>query len=114
MPYFLNGAHVSQQWMMSWFGIVFSVLVFGFGASIIYLFLFNRRTRQSLHDLIAGSFVLKSDAPEGPVTVKIWRGHYVVVAILLMGAAVLPELVAPMAKNEFFKPLLALQQEIER
>lgn len=41
-----------------------------------YLFLFNRRTRQSLHDLAAGSFVVRR-AHAGPVPVApLWRGHF--------------------------------------
>ncbi|MFI5312143.1 MAG: RDD family protein, partial [Gemmatimonadales bacterium] len=41
-----------------------------------YLFLFNHGTRQSLHDLAAGSFVVHrthvGDVPVAPL----WRGHY--------------------------------------
>ena len=41
-----------------------------------YLFLFNRGTRQSLHDFAAGSFVVRG-SHEGVVpVVPLWRGHY--------------------------------------
>jgi len=114
VPFFLNGARLPQQVIMSWFGTLLAVLVFGFGASIIYLIIFNRRTRQSLHDLIVGSFVVKRDSPPVPVSATVWKGHYVVVAIVLIASAVLPQLLSPLARNEFFRPLLALQQQIQK
>lgn len=111
-PFFLNGARIPQQVIIAWYGTLFSILVFGFGASIIYLIVFNRRTRQSLHDLIVGSFVVKRDSAK--IIAKVWKGHYVVVAIFLIASAILPRLLSPLAKNEFFKPLLTLQQQIQK
>ncbi len=55
VPYFLNGVFVDPSAHISWL-IVF--LVFGVGISIGYLLLFNRRTRQSLHDLAVGAYVV--------------------------------------------------------
>src|ERR1700694_930957 len=43
VPFFLNQAHISPALLFSWVGTLFSVLVFGFGGSIIYLIIFNRR-----------------------------------------------------------------------
>lgn len=46
------------------------------GTGIIYFFLFNKGTKQSLHDLICGTFVIKA-ATEGPPDNKgVWKGHY--------------------------------------
>ena len=36
------------------------LILFGFGQAIVYLYIFNRRTRQSLHDLILGTFVTQT------------------------------------------------------
>lgn len=47
-----------------------------------YLFLFNRRSRQCIHDLMAGSYVVHSDAESVPDE-PIWRGHGI--ALLLIG-----------------------------
>jgi uncharacterized RDD family membrane protein YckC len=53
-----------------------------------YLFLFNRGTRQSLHDIAAGSFVVR-DSHEGAVpVVPFWRGHYVWIAACCAAVAV--------------------------
>src|SRR5579871_6571870 len=42
-------------------------LMTGGGVALIYLYLFNRRTRQSLHDLVVGSFVVKGNVKGVPV-----------------------------------------------
>jgi len=113
VPFFLNNSQLPPQLLASWIGTSFSVLVFGFGGSLIYLIIFNRRTRQSLHDLIVGSYVVKSNAPSSEVTIKIWKGHYLVVAFVLLASVVLPNLLfAKFGNSDFFKPLLLLQQKI--
>jgi hypothetical protein len=49
-PFFLNGAMLPPSTLMSPIGYVIGFIVFGIGASLpLY---FNRRTRQSLHDLV--------------------------------------------------------------
>lgn len=58
------------------------------GWSIVYLVLFNRRTRQSLHDLVAGTYVIRDYWFEpAPITARIWKGHFVVIALLFVLAA---------------------------
>lgn len=52
-------------------------LVFG------YLYIFNRVTRQSLHDVITGTFVVKKGA-NLPHTAYTWKVHYVIAVILLV------------------------------
>jgi uncharacterized RDD family membrane protein YckC len=115
VPFFLNGAHIPQEILFSWVGTVVSVLIFGFGSSIIYLILFNRRTRQSLHDLMVGSYVVKADTPQSPLNTTTWKGHYAVVALLFLCSAALPSVLsAKFGNSEFFKPLLSLQREIQK
>ena len=88
VPYFLNGAPFYVDLLRSWFGIVLTLLVFGVGLSIVYLFIFNRRTRQSLHDLAVGSYVVKTEAGTAPLLLGApWRGHFVVVAVIMILAA---------------------------
>jgi len=66
---------------------------FGFSISTVYLYVFNRRTRQSLHDLVAGSIVVKAAEPARKVSVVTWRGHYVATAIILVAATTVPNFV---------------------
>jgi hypothetical protein len=83
-------------------------ILFGFGDAIVYLYIFNRRTRQSLHDLIVGTFVTQTTPrrtynlhdliaavfvsqrpPPGQVVGSIWRPHLIVVGVWLVLVSVL-------------------------
>ena len=114
IPFFLNGAQFSQAAIMSWVGVLVSILLFGLGGSILYLIVFNRRTRQSLHDLIVGSFVVRRNSPVAPITATTWKGHYVVVAIILIGSAALPIVGSALANKPFFKTIMAVQATVEK
>ncbi len=49
----------------------------------VYLYIFNRVTRQSLHDIIAGTFVVKKGANQ-PHPERTWKVHYIVAIILFV------------------------------
>jgi uncharacterized RDD family membrane protein YckC len=116
LPYFLNGAPIPLRLLKSGGGILFSEAVFGLGLAIVYLIVFNGKTRQSLHDLVVGSYVVRagSEAAEKP---KIWAGHYVVVAVILILAGVIPLLLAGLVEKWMPKDLVtayeAMLQEPE-
>lgn len=78
------------------------------GVAIFYLYVFNRRTRQSLHDLAVGSYVVRvNEAPAMARFARMWRGHWVVLAVLavlVLAAPVIGSQVAPAQ----FKPLQTL------
>jgi uncharacterized RDD family membrane protein YckC len=94
VPYFLNGL---------WFDVdtaapgpleyLLFVVVFGGLGAIAYLFVFNRRTRQSLHDIAVGSFVVRSPATVVPDSLSTPRLHLILVgcwlALLAPGLAIL-------------------------
>ena len=54
-----------------------SVVVFGLGGALAYLYAFNRRTRQTLHDLVTGTYVLEAGGP-AEIDERIWRPHLAV------------------------------------
>jgi uncharacterized RDD family membrane protein YckC len=114
VPYFLNNAIVPVSIIFSWIGTVFGILTLGFGCATIYLIIFNRRTRQSLHDIVAGTFVVKRSSGEAPLRKTTWPGHLLVVGLLIVVFAALPRLLAPLINNSFFKPLLIAADHIER
>jgi len=52
--------------------------------TIVYLYVFNRSTHQSLHDLISGTFVVKT-LPKGKVAAPaIWELHYGLATVLVL------------------------------
>ena len=62
------------------------------GLGVFYLLLFNRHTRQGLHDLIAATFVVKKGAVPYVIAAPLPRVHWYVLAglfVLLAGAVIL-------------------------
>lgn len=112
VPFFLNGAIIPPSIIASPFGHLLGLLVFGFGGAIIYLYIFNRRTRQSLHDVACGTFVVrtfpKGDVLSGPV----WRPHVVVVGVWFVLVIVAMVVVQGVSQKGVFPGLLATQQAI--
>src|SRR5208337_3529717 len=72
-----------------------------------------RRTRQSLHDLFVGTFVVKTSPKSHVRTPPVWKPHLIVVGIwfliVLSALFILPRLM----QKGVFPELLALQQSIE-
>lgn len=114
MPFFLNVLLSWPAFLLSLRGSFFCVIIYGVGLSIVYLFLFNRKTGQSLHDLVVGSFVISAGQGEGQIKVTPWRGHYVVVCLLLLASGLLPVIGFRTSQKEPFKSLLSLERILEQ
>jgi uncharacterized RDD family membrane protein YckC len=112
VPYFLNGVRIPPKLLLGWIAILFSFIVFGIGISIIYMFVFNRRTRQSLHDLVVGTFVIKADRSPAVPKPTVWAGHYVIVALILIASICAPLLLRGLITKSPFKELLPLQSSL--
>ena len=65
------------------FTAIIGVVVFGAILSTAYLYVFNRRPRQSLHDLVARTYVVGIDQDKSSVE-AVWPIHYGVVCILFL------------------------------
>ncbi|MBE1159918.1 RDD family protein [Dyella acidiphila] len=84
VPYFL------ARWVMpphtpGWVLALHSLGTVGIGLSLAYLYIFNYRTRQSLHDVITRAYVISTDPDEDAVpAVPLWRGHLVIIALICM------------------------------
>jgi len=90
IPWILNNAAFPQELLLSPMMYVLSLAIFGLGLALVYLFFFNRPTRQSMDDLLVGSFVVNSGAV-GPVSASpLRRVHVVVVVALFLVSAALP------------------------
>jgi uncharacterized RDD family membrane protein YckC len=114
VPWFLNGAMLPGGLLLSWFGVVLSLLVFGVGLGLGYLIVFNRRTRQSLHDLAVGSHVERVDCPwHAPWTLSMWRGHYLALAALALLAALAPLASSRLLARQPLAEMVAAQQAME-
>jgi uncharacterized RDD family membrane protein YckC len=63
--------------------------IFGLALSMLYLVLFNRPSRQSLHDLLVGAVVVGQAGPL-PSVAPLRKGHLAAVGIIFVAAAALP------------------------
>lgn len=114
VPFFANGLTFSPQLVLSpALGCLLSLVVFGGILSIFYLYIFNRDTRQSLHDLAVKSYVVsvRSDAQKTPIP-SLWRGHLVVVAALALLALSAPLIASRWAQSQTFAGTLTLYRTL--
>ena len=56
--------------------------------SILYLYVSNKKTRQSLHDLVVGSYVVNANA-KAQKPALVWKAHFYIVAVLLIAPPVI-------------------------
>lgn len=83
VPYYLNKISLPMTrtpWIVS---SLIAVLIFAVGGATLYLVLFNRHTRQGIHDLAAGSYVADADKIGPLKTQSIWKIHWAILASLL-------------------------------
>ncbi len=107
IPWFLNGAAFPAEFVSSPLMYLLSLGVFGLGLAIVYLYIFNRSTRQSLHDLVVGSYVVRVPAEGAIAPAPVWGVHKIVVGVFLVAAAVAPYFTMNLAANsELFASLM--------
>lgn len=113
VPFFLNGAPFDSAVLFSPMEYVLSLLIFGGMLSILYLYVFNRHGRRSLHDLVVGSSVVSAQTPIAAVRPQpVWRVHLAVVGVLLIAAAIVPAFTGRLAQGELFKDLLVAHEAV--
>jgi uncharacterized RDD family membrane protein YckC len=61
-----------------------SLIVTMISIGTIYFYLFNRKTRQGIHDIICGSYVYKVDAVSTSITIAVSRVHYLAYSIIFL------------------------------
>jgi uncharacterized RDD family membrane protein YckC len=111
-PYFLNHLLIPPSVTMSPIGLLIVFILLGFGGAIVYLYIFNRGTRQSLHDLVAGTFVTRT-TPPGQVVGSIWRPHLIVVGGWFMAVIGFCVAMADLSRQGVFPGLLKVSKGIQ-
>jgi uncharacterized RDD family membrane protein YckC len=94
LPVFLNGIFFPEPndtFLLYVLGSVLGLLVFGLFGAVIYLYIANKQTGQSLHDIVTDTFVVLHERPAAPIFAHVARTHIVVVACwCLLTLAFLP------------------------
>lgn len=85
VAFFLNGIVFATTRTPLIVSILDSVAVFVLGGATIYLVLFNRNTRQGVHDLAVGSYLADGDKDGAMRKVAIWKGHWLILGLLVLG-----------------------------
>jgi uncharacterized RDD family membrane protein YckC len=111
VPFSLSGAQITSEALLSYLMYPLSFIIFGGFLSSSYLYIFNRITRQSLHDLIVGTFVVNTDTSSEELP-PVWKPHLAVVTSLFVAATLVPVFTSELAQSETFKGLLATQEAI--
>ncbi|MFZ6875330.1 RDD family protein [Undibacterium sp. Di27W] len=109
LPGSLNGAQFPTEFLMSFWAYPVSLVVFGGLLSTAYLLIFNRGTRQGLHDLVSHTYVVNLQATPDNVPL-VWTIHKIIVGLILVLAALAPLLGKELLKNNFFAGLIEVQQ----
>lgn len=83
IPYFLYASALPvtrTPWILSTALSALGIIT----AATLYLVLYNRNTRQGIHDLAASSFVVSSDLAGPPDEKPIWKGHWVILTTIVI------------------------------
>lgn len=113
-PMFLNGAAIPTDKIPTFFNYMLGFVIFGGIAVIFYLFVFNRRTRQNIHDLAVQTYVIKKSVTQIPVKKRIWTVHYAICGLLCVIVLVLSHLLMGLSKSETRKGIFEARSEIVR
>lgn len=112
LPVIFGSLSALDSIFFTYLNVIFSALCFWAIFSIFYLYTFNRVTRQSLHDLAVGTYVVKAKA--APVGVdRVWKGHYAVVGLLLIPLVVIGVHLHTNRDINNEKALLSVTQHLE-
>jgi uncharacterized RDD family membrane protein YckC len=111
LPFLCNGLVLSfdNQIIVMLRGLI----VFGVGGLLFYLYIFNRKTRQSFHDIAAKTLVIQSAEGGRLYQSGLWKGHFVVAVLwvlLVVGMSMLG--VSALANIGSFPEMLTLQTEL--
>lgn len=111
IPFSFNGANLSNEAILSFIIYPISTIIFGGIFSILYLYIFNRVTRQSLHDLIVDTYVVNVNVEKQEVG-KVWNVHKIIVVAILLAAALVPVFTLTLIQNKSFEDMLAAQSAL--
>ena len=110
---YFSGHQIISPNSMSPMGLFVSSVAIGLGVGLIYFYLFNRRSRQSLHDLISNTYVVR-DTATGEISVgPMARVHYIVFSALV-AVLVAFIVVHRIAKHESYSDVLIVQRNLNQ
>ncbi len=109
--FFLNGAILPDILIFSFWKYIIALILFGGFFASVYLYIFNRATRQTLHDLIAKTYVVNIDREriEPAIVAKI---HYYIVGLIFLFSAFIPAFTDNLAQKAPFTEMISAREII--
>ncbi|MFC3153018.1 RDD family protein [Litoribrevibacter euphylliae] len=113
IPFYLNNLSLSPETLSNSVVLPYllSFIIFGGIFSTTYLYIFNKRTRQTLHDLIVDTYVIQSEGVFNS-SASIWKPHLAIVALISLVSVVAVSVMSEKVNEEPFSAMLATQSEI--
>ncbi len=111
-PFFLNKALSDGLVGGLWLGALLMIPVIAGFLSLTYLLIFNRGTRQLVHDWATGTYVVRTISTQPATAPIIWRGHLIAVAIICLAAVVLSCLLPLAVALPIFRETYAIRQRL--
>lgn len=93
--------------------LLIDTIALGLVGVILGFLLFNRKTRQSLHDLIARTYVVRASTASAPSPLAAWKGHPYIAGSWLLLSFLVAFVLAPLATSGgAFANLMKLQRAV--
>jgi uncharacterized RDD family membrane protein YckC len=118
LPFALNGMAIGNLEPGSPTGITVlalqSIIIFGLGGGLLYFAIFNRSTRQSVHDLLLGTYVVRSGNAGAVVALPMWKWHWAALCGILAAATISGAVVfKKLAGTPMFGEFVAIQKAVQ-
>jgi len=110
-PFFVNGLRINNDALLSYLTYPLSIILFGGLFAIGYLYIFNRVTRQSLHDLVVGTYVVNASVGQQD-TDKVWKPHLILICGVFITTGLAPAFTSNVAESEQLKGLSLTQKTL--
>ncbi|MGF1760430.1 RDD family protein [Photobacterium sagamiensis] len=111
IPAYFNGVQPDDDITPVILEYLYPLIIFGGLFSTYYLYIFNRITRQSLHDLALGTYVVNVSTEKQSVG-KVWRPHLVIVSLFCIAMLSLPVFLPTSSQQELIAKLATSQDAI--
>lgn len=117
LPGILNNLYLTPSMLKSPIEVTLlcfaGLIIFGGGFGICYFYLFNRITRQSLHDLIVKTYVVQADNKVPLEVGEVWKGHYIVFAVFMIVLCIGSAVGLFVAREKpFFKNMITTLEQV--
>lgn len=111
-PFFLNKAITDGLATNIWAAAVLMVPVIAGFLSLTYLLFFNRSSRQLVHDLVLGTYVVRTTPLPQADPPHIWRGHLITVGVLCLLTFIITCLSPLATALPIFRETFAVRQSL--